>query len=102
MAKEEEYPPWEIALTGFNVIQSYFDDEPETEDLRVKKSLEKNFFVERKIFFVEKIFFWKTRELAEIKVKSQIRRVEFFRGTGVSGGMNCQRIGVGEQPKNRC
>jgi len=37
LAKEEEYPPWEIALTGFNVIQSYFDDEPETEDLRVKK-----------------------------------------------------------------
>uniref|UniRef100_A0A915MXS0 Aminopeptidase n=1 Tax=Meloidogyne javanica TaxID=6303 RepID=A0A915MXS0_MELJA len=34
LAKEEEYPPWEIALTGFNVIQSYFDDEPETEDLR--------------------------------------------------------------------
>ncbi|CAK5080037.1 unnamed protein product [Meloidogyne enterolobii] len=35
LTKEEEYPPWEIALSNFNVIQNYFDDEPETEDLRV-------------------------------------------------------------------
>ncbi|CAK5093193.1 unnamed protein product [Meloidogyne enterolobii] len=34
LVNEEEYPPWEMALTGFNVIQNYFDDEPETEDLR--------------------------------------------------------------------
>ncbi|CAK5073541.1 unnamed protein product [Meloidogyne enterolobii] len=33
LVKEEEYPPWEMALTGFNVIQNYFDDEPENEDL---------------------------------------------------------------------
>lgn len=34
LEKEEEYIPWEMALTGFNTIQGYFLDEPETEHLR--------------------------------------------------------------------
>uniref|UniRef100_A0A915D473 Aminopeptidase N n=1 Tax=Ditylenchus dipsaci TaxID=166011 RepID=A0A915D473_9BILA len=34
LAKEQEYMPWEMALTGLTVIQNYFGDEPEADYFR--------------------------------------------------------------------
>uniref|UniRef100_A0A0M3ILF3 Aminopeptidase N n=1 Tax=Ascaris lumbricoides TaxID=6252 RepID=A0A0M3ILF3_ASCLU len=37
LPKEEEYLPWSMALDGFAVILSNFDDEPEVEHVRINK-----------------------------------------------------------------